>query len=655
VADPSTPTPGYQRLFAELKRRHVFRVMAVYGAVGFLLLQVLDLLVPVLLLPEWTYRLVGTLLLLGFPVAMVLAWAFESTPTGVRRTGPAATGELEAIAAQPAAKRWPSGLLAAAATGLFVGAVWVGLRAGGTAPVVGAPGDDVAAGPAGRVAAEAAAKGDAPDDAVLRVAYADLSADDRPSIAVLPFVNMSAEAEQEYFADGMTEELLNALAKIRALRVAGRTSSFAYKGEDRDLREIGDELGVRYLVEGSVRKQGDRLRITAQLVDAADAFHVWSDQYDRTLDDVFAIQTEIAESIAEALEVSLGLAAADGLVTPTGDLDAYDLYLAAQARFRERETGVAESIRLFEAAVARDSGWAPAWAGLAQARALYPYYADAEVGFSRDAEFWERSLEAAERAARRALALEPENAAAEVALANIFRDRREWRAAERHYLRALAIDPDDVEAHQQYAEYLAASGRLAEALRSAQRAVALDPTSSIRHYVLGYVESDNGRHADALASYERAVAIAPGLIRAQAGVIEELSVLGAHDRAMARIGSDLMPAVRAQSERTEPELREGEAIWRSLVAALRDRDGAALEACCSETYPAAFARIGDIERALDQLARVVDEDPGYGTTFLTTLWAEEWDGVRDDPRFVSALRFLSLEGVEPDRAPPVDG
>ncbi len=147
---------------------------------------------------------------------------------------------------------------------------------------------------------------------------------------------MSSDAEQEYFADGMTEELLNALAKIRELRVAGRTSSFAYKGEDKDLRQIGSELGVRYLVEGSVRKQGDRLRITAQLLDAESSFHLWSETYDRTMEDIFAVQTEIAESIAEELEVSLGLSGDQTLVTPTEDLGAYELYLAAQARLRDR-------------------------------------------------------------------------------------------------------------------------------------------------------------------------------------------------------------------------------------------------------------------------------------------------------------------------------
>ena len=153
--------------------------------------------------------------------------------------------------------------------------------------------------------------------AVLQVAYADLAADTRPSVAVLPFTDLSPAGDQGYFADGMSEELLNALAKIRELRVAGRTSSFAYRNVEKDLREIGSELGVRYVVEGSVRKQDDRLRITAQLIDAADNFHLWSETYDRTLDDVFVVQEEIAGAIAEELQVSLGLAEGGVLIAPT--------------------------------------------------------------------------------------------------------------------------------------------------------------------------------------------------------------------------------------------------------------------------------------------------------------------------------------------------
>ena len=295
-----------------------------------------------------------------------------------------------------------------------------------------APGADVAA---VETAAVAGAEGDeqtARDAEVLQAAYADLAEDSRPSIAVLPFADMSPDGDQEYFADGMTEELLNTLAKIRQLRVAGRTSAFAYKGQDKDLREIGRELGVRYVVEGSVRKQDDRLRITAQLVDAGDNFHLWSEAYDRTMDDVFAIQEEIAGAIAAQLQVSLGLEEGGALVAPIADLEAYEMYLTARAGMRERGSAVLEAVRLFEEVVARDSTWAPAWAGLAQAYTLAPFYTPGNVTEQIGPEAWGPALAAAEEAAVRALRLDPGVAGAEVALGNVFRDRWEWDLAEVH-------------------------------------------------------------------------------------------------------------------------------------------------------------------------------------------------------------------------------
>jgi TolB-like protein/Flp pilus assembly protein TadD len=298
---------------------------------------------------------------------------------------------------------------------------------------------------------------------------------------------MSPGGDQEYFADGMTEELLNTLAKIRELRVAGRTSSFAYKGQDKDLREIGRELGVRYVVEGSVRKQDDRLRITAQLVDAGDNFHLWSDTYDRTMVDVFAVQEEIAGAVAGELQVSLGLEEGDALVAPIADFEAYEKYLTARARMRERGAGVHEAVRLFEEVVATDSTWAPGWAGLAQAYSLVPYYTPGNVTEAIGADQWEPALSAAEAAAKRA------------------RDRWEWGQAEAHYLRALELDPDDVEAHQQYSELLAGIGREDEALRSIRRAVALDPTAAIRLNVLGYILLMNDRPRESIAQLEVAI------------------------------------------------------------------------------------------------------------------------------------------------------
>ncbi|MBK5097199.1 MAG: tetratricopeptide repeat protein [Gemmatimonadetes bacterium] len=647
MSDAPPGTPGYQRFFAELKRREVFRVAAVYGAVGFVVLQVADLLAEGLALPDVVLRTATFLVLIGFPIAVVLAWAYERTPQGMKRTDPAATGEIDAIVAESPSKRWPAGLLALAGVAALVWGAWlVGKRAGESGAETAEPSMTAETSGSGRTAPGT--------DAVLQLAYADLSEDERPSIAVLPFADMSREGDQEYFADGMTEELLNALAKIRELRVAGRTSSFQYKGQDKDLRQIGSELGVRYLVEGSIRKQDDQLRITAQLIDAEDSFHLWSETYDRELDDIFAVQEEISTSIAEALEVSLGLSGDETLVIPTADLEAYDLYLAAQARLRQRNEGVAEAVRLFGAAVARDSAWAPAWAGLAQAQALVPYYVRAEFGLEGvTKEAWERSLADAEQAARRALELDPSNAEAEVALGNVIRDRWQWQAAEAHYVRALEIDPDNVEAHQQYAEYLAASGRLDEALRSARRGVELDPTSAVRVYVLGYILRSNGRYDESISAELRAIELDSTLVRAQFGLIQSYALIGEFDRAESRGTDVVIPLVAEMDGLSSEERSTWEAEYRSMFEALGNGDAAALEACCPrQANSYTFSLIGDMDRALDALALEARTSVNFGTFAQSRMWMAHWDDVRSDPRFQEAARIYNLEGVEPHRSPP---
>ena len=633
-------TPGYQRFFAELKRRKVFRVAAVYGATGFVVLQVADLLAEGMELPSVVLKTTTFLVLLGFPIAMVLAWALELTPDGVKRTDPADEGEIEAIVSQPAGRRWPAGILALIGiVALVAGAWWVGRS---TAPATGAPDSVVRSG-----------AGDGGRDAeVLKLAYADLDSDQRPSIAVLPFADMSQANDQEYFADGMTEELLNALAKIREIRVGGRTSSFAYKGQDKDLREIGEELGVQYLVEGSVRKQGDRLRITAQLVDATDNFHLWSESYDRTIDDVFAVQEEIAGAIAEELQVSLGLDEGQTLVAPTGDLGAYELYLTGRARMRERGAGVAEAVELLEATVARDSGWAPGWAGLAQAYSLVPYYGEFASPEEERAS-WPASLSAAERAANRALTIDPGNAAAEVALGNVYRDRWEWDVGEQHYLRALEIDPDDVEAHQQYAELLAATGRLDEALRSARRAVSLDPTSAIRLNVLGYILDANLRPDEALLQLELALAHGGTFPAIYNNIVRILLRRGNVDRAGAVLREEVFPRF-VEPDRDQ---EEREAAYRSLdelIAAFRARDVAAFEACCAEWpwFLNPYLVLGDTATALEKSYERFVELPRYNGNLPMVLWDTSWDGRRADPRYREMARHANLEGVEPRRAPP---
>ena len=454
---------GYQQFFAELKRRRVFRVMAMYGVVAFIVLQVAELVFPILELPNWTLQFVLMLSLLGFPIAIVLAWALEATDEGIRRTIPATSEELQEIIRAPASERLPAGLMALVGViALVLGAYWVGTRT---------------------AADSGSTAGSTPTEA--RFAFTDLADDTRPSIAVLPFADMSPEGDQEYFSDGMSEEIINTLVQIRELRVAGRTSAFAYKGQNKDLREIGAELGVAYLVEGSVRKDGDALRITAQLIDAETGSHLWTDTYDRTLASIFQIQTEIAAAIAAELRVSLGLDDPADLVTPMTDLDAYDLYLAGRAHMRARGTGLLEAIRLLEAAIARDSSYAPAWASLAEAKEIRIWYHETFDNGAWDEEQGLASLAEAEQAARRALAFDPQNASALVALGSVQRDRGQWDESEATYRRALVLDPDNAEAHQQYSELLGNVGRIAEAVRAADRAAALDP-APIRIDVLGF-------------------------------------------------------------------------------------------------------------------------------------------------------------------------
>ena len=621
------PSPSaLQRLFAELKRRHVFKVATVYGATGFAVLQVASLLAGGMGLPPVVLRVTTYLVIVGFPIAVVLAWALEITPEGVKRTDPVTAAELDAIVARPARHRWPSGLLAlVGVAALVLGAWWVGRRLSAeepSAPEGAAPG-------APRVAMAGVGGAGA---AVLKRAYADLSRDSRPSVAVLPFADLSPKHDQGYFADGMTEELMNALTRIRQLRVAGRTSSFAFKGKDENMRQIGKELGVRYLVAGSVRKQGNHLRITAQLVDDSSDFQLWSNAYDRTLDDVFRIQTDIAEAVAGQLKVSLGLAADSSLVKPTTDQKAYDLYLTGRERMRARGTGVRAAVSLFRQATERDPEWAPAWAGLAQAYSLVPYYAKPDWE-DVDSATWAAALDSAGVAARRALSLDPQNAAAEVALGNAFRDRWQWREAESHYLKALAIDPDDVEAHQQYAEMLAGEGRVPEAVRSARRAVALDPSSLIRLNALGFILDLDGKVSESIEVLSRAVEARPGFPSAYTNLA----------RAYLHQG-DLAGAVSAL--RAMPAAFGVPVSIDSLERGWKANDGPMLLACCHGiVLPSTLQSLGDTASALaavGRLARFLADAPPYSPNGLDGIWLLPPSLVHD-PRIAPLLERAGLK------------
>jgi eukaryotic-like serine/threonine-protein kinase len=299
----------------------------------------------------------------------------------------------------------------------------------------------------------------------------------RKSIAVLPFVNMSSDQENVYFADGLTEEILSRLAEVRDLKVPGRTSSFAFKSQNRDLREVGSALGVANVLEGSVRKSGDRLRITAQLIRTQDGYRLWSQAFDRKVDDVFAIQEEIARAIASALSVQLNLSVSEKAQRPTQDMQAYDSYLEARTLITRRDTeNLRRAITLLEGTVQRDPDFAKAWAALAQAQALTSYYCVAPR---------KESLEAAESAARKALSIDEATDLAHAVLANVLRDRFDWLPAETEFRRALELNPGEAETHNQYGQLLLRVGHLEGAFQQISRARELEPLGWVPVSMMG--------------------------------------------------------------------------------------------------------------------------------------------------------------------------
>jgi len=442
--------------FSELKRRNVYKVAVVYAVVGWLLLQGASILLPTFEAPGWVMKVFVAAIAAGFPIALVLAWAFELTPEGVKRTEEIAPGE--SITSHTGRKISALiVLLTVAALGLFLFQV-VRSRPNASrttsASTVAAPTQQL----------------------------------NQKSIAVLPFNDLSAARDQEYFGDGLAEELLNVLVQVDGLSVASRTSSFAFKGKGLSVPAIAQALGVAHVVEGSVRRAGDRLRITAQLIDVATDRHLWSQTFDRDATDIFVIQDEIARSIAEALKVRLGKAAESK--PGTGNVAAYDQYLLGLYHWNQRtEEGLRKALQIFRAASERDPTFARAFAGLSMTYSLLPEYAV----FDRDVA--EREALAA---ARKAVALDPESAEALTALAQSFEVRGEYRQALEAYDRAIAINPRFATARHWKGIALTKIGRLKEGEAELGAGRAVDPASLPLQSYLGLNLARQGRFEEAL-------------------------------------------------------------------------------------------------------------------------------------------------------------
>lgn len=455
-------------LFNELTRRKVFKVGAAYLVVAWLAVQAASIAFPAFEAPGWALRIFILVALLGFPISLVFAWAFDMTPDGLKpETGPRSSKIIFAIVGV---------LVVLAFAWYFKGQ------------------------PSYREPEQTNAQVGAIADAKSNAAVG------KNSIAVMPFVNMSSDKEQEYFSDGMTEEILNALANVPNLAVTARTSVFSLKGQNKDVREIGKLLGVAYVLEGSVRKAGDQVRITAQLIRADNGFHLWSETYDRKLENVFDLQAELAGAIAKALELPLGLGGDAALVSErSSDPQAYAMYLQARAAYRARGDGVKKSIELYRAALKRDPKFAPAWAGLASSLAVLPWY----VSDAAERENTPIFMREAEAAGKQAIALSPDLPQAHTSLAIVYNFQWQWALAEQHFKQAFALAPNDPEVHYNYADWLSATGRLEAAFKSASKAVELDPLVPI--FLNGKANSLErlGRNEEAISVRQAAYALAP--------------------------------------------------------------------------------------------------------------------------------------------------
>ncbi len=422
--------------FDELKRRNVFRVGAAYAVAAWVLLQMFDVIGEILELPLWGGKLILLALVIGFFLVLILAWFYELTPEGVKR-------DYEVDRSQSITPR----------TGQKLNRVTIALL--GIAVAV--------------LLADRFIPGERQDELVSSARPTAAAAAIDKSIAVLPFVNMSADPDNEYFSDGIAEEILNVLARIPELKVAARTSAFAYKGTNVNITDIGRDLRVSHVLEGSVRKSGDEVRVTAQLIRADNGYHLWSETYDRQLVNIFAIQDEIATSIADALKVTLDIdGGTAGNLTGTTNTDAYDAYLKGINQWHLR-TGESlyNSIRLFEEAIALDPQFARAHAGLALTYAVIMDYTEMPPDQARAR---------ARQAAEAALAIDPGLVEAATALIYTVDDLEvQLQYAEQ----AIALNPSFATAHQWYATTLQLLGQLDAAREEYLLALDLDPRSRI--------------------------------------------------------------------------------------------------------------------------------------------------------------------------------
>jgi len=578
--------------FSELKRRNVYKVAVAYAVVGWLLIQVATQVFPFLEIPNWTIRLVILLTALGFPIALIIAWAFELTPEGIKRTEAA-----DAARKHSRGGMWIAVIVVAAT--LSLGLFFLGrYTAGRATPRV----NDPAAAP-----------------------------NTQKSIAVLPLVNTSGDPSNEYFSDGLSEELTAVLAKIPELKVIGRSSSFFFKGKSDDSAAIGQKLGVANLIEGSVRKQGDRVRIVAELISAADGRSLWSETYDRDLKDVFAVQSEIAKAVAEQMKVKLlGERPQSDAAPSNQNLAAYNAVLQSDFYFQQLTAeSLRRAIEFLEEAVRLDPNYAVAYARLSQAWRQYAASFAANEG--------PKAFEEARRAADKAVSLAPDLFDVRMAVGFLaFTPDLDFRRAEKEFRRVLESSPNHAVAKSFLGAALSAQGRLAEAEQTCREALLLDPLRTVTWFNIGRVVVGMGRYKEAEELFRKGLEIQPQASRFH-------SYLAILDIIQNR------PAQAMDNARLETE-----GFWRDYAVALvqqaqGDRaaaDGSLNDFIAKNSNGGAFqvAVLYAIRKEPDEMFKWLDtayatRDSGLSQLAVTPFFLP----YMNDPRFIALCQKLNVQ------------
>ncbi len=576
--------------FTELKRRNVYKVAIAYGVVAWLLLQAASILFPTFEAPPWTMKVFVAVAALGFPVALIIAWAFELTPEGLKRTEVA--DELPRKSERNRAWIYVVIIAGAVAASLFFFGRYTSSKQG-----------------------------------------AEMS---EKSIAVLPFENRSEDKANAYFAEGVQDEILTRLSKIADLKVTSRTSTQHYKSAPKNLAEIAKQLGVAHILEGSVQKSGDAVRVNVQLIKAANDSQVWAETFDRKLTDIFSVESDVAKAIADQLRAHITRQEEQVIAAkPTKNIEAYDAYLRGRYFWNKRTSdGIKHAIEHFQQSIERDPNFALGYVGLADSYTGLTFY-----NFAAPHE----TMPKAKESAIKALTLDDTLAEAHASLAHILTNYDwNWSAAEKEFKRSIELKPDYATAHQWYAiHYLTAMGRLEEAVHEMKKALELEPASLVMNTFMGATLYYAGRYDEAIDQCRRTIQMDPNFAAAHWHLglaYEQKQLLDAATEEFKKAislsgGSPLMKAALGRAYAESQNNHEANEMLNELNELAKQHYVSAYEVATI------YVALSDNEQAFQLLEQAYGE---HSFHLVNLNVSPQFKSVRSDPRFQDLVQRIGL-------------